>query len=168
MKYWQWGMSNFYTYILTTKKFSRKNYLEKLPAFVEKYIGREARYDYKRTYPLQSLLKIHLHSNLRGEIETNTDINTIYIFSLIALFLLVIACLNYINLSTARYINRAKEVGLRKVIGASRHQLVKQYLGEALLFTFLALPFAIVLSEFFLPLFNTLSGKELDISYFSI
>lgn len=163
----KWGMSNFYTYILTSENFNRKNYAEKLPAFVEKYIGREARYNYKRTYPLQSLLKIHLHSSLRGEIETNTDIKTIYIFSLIALFILFIACLNYINLSTARSTSRAKEVGLRKVIGASKHQLVKQYLGEALLFAFLALPFAIILSEIFLPLFNTLSGKELDINYFS-
>ncbi len=162
----QWGISNYHTYILTSKNFSPDELERKLPQFVEKYRGKEVRYVYKYTYPIQALSSIHLHSNLDGEIEPNSSVGTIYIFSAIALFILVIACLNYINLSTARYANRAKEVGLRKVIGASRFQLIKQFLGESILFSFIALPLAVALSELLLPLFNSLYGKELGISYF--
>jgi putative ABC transport system permease protein len=162
----QWGISNYHTYILTSKNFSPDELERKLPQFVEKYRGKEVRYVYKYTYPIQALSSIHLHSNLDGEIEPNSSVGTIYIFSAIALFILVIACLNYINLSTARYANRAKEVGLRKVIGASRFQLIKQFLGESILFSFIALPLAVALAELFLPLFNSLYGKELGISYF--
>jgi putative ABC transport system permease protein len=106
-----------------------------------------------------------LHSNLRGEIEPNTDISTIYIFSAIAFFILMIACLNYINLSTAGYTIRAKEVGLRKVLGASRPQLIRQFLGESFLIILITLPLAVLLAELFLPLFNSLAFKELEISY---
>jgi len=162
----QWGISNYHTYILTSKNFSPDELERKLPQFVEKYRGKEVRYVYKYTYPIQALSSIHLHSNLDGEIEPNSSVGTIYIFSAIAMFILVIACLNYINLSTARYANRAKEVGLRKVIGASRFQLIKQFLGESILFSFIALPLAVALAELFLPLFNSLYGKELGISYF--
>jgi len=162
----QWGISNYFTYILTAKDFSHNSFREKLPQFVEKHKGKESRYVSKNTFLLQPLSRIHLHSNLRGEIEPNSDIGTIYIFSVIALFILLIACLNYINLSTARYANRAKEVSLRKVIGAKRSQLIKQFLGESFLFSFIALPLAIALAELFLPLFNSLSGKKLGFNYF--
>jgi putative ABC transport system permease protein len=162
----QWGMSNYWTYVLTSKNFDQDKFKEKLPEFVEKYRGKEVRYKYKVTYPLQSLASIRLHSNLRGEIEPNSDIETIYIFSAVALFILLIACLNYINLSTARYASRAREVGLRKVIGASRPQLINQFLGESLLFSFIAVLLAVALAEVFLPLFNSLSGKRLVFDYF--
>ena len=162
----QWGISNYYTYLLTTEDFSQDEFREKLPQFVEKYRGKESRYVYRLTYPLQPLTSIHLHSSLRGEIEPNSDIGTITLFSAIALFILIIACLNYINLSTARYANRAKEVGMRKVVGASRPQLMRQFLGESFLFSFVALPLAIALAELFLPLFNSLSAKTLEISFF--
>jgi putative ABC transport system permease protein len=162
----QWGISNYLTYILTSKDFNQNKFDEKLPEFVEKYRGKEARYKYKVTYPLQPLTSIHLHSNLRGEIEPNSSIETIYIFSAVALFILLIACLNYINLSTARYASRAREVGLRKVIGASRMQLTRQFLGESLLFSFIAALLAVALAELFLPLFNFLSGKRLAVDYF--
>jgi putative ABC transport system permease protein len=161
----QWGMSNYWTYVLTSKNFNQDKFKEKLPDFVEKYRGKEVRYKYKVTYPLQSLTSIHLHSDLRGEIEPNSDIETIYIFSAVAFFILLIACLNYINLSTARYASRAREVGLRKVVGASRRQLINQFLGESLLLSFVGLLLAVALAELFLPLFNSLSGKRLTIDY---
>ncbi len=162
----QWGISNYWTYILVSENFSPDEFKEKSPQFVEKYRGKESRYVYKTSYPLQPLTRIHLHSNLRGEIGTNSSIGTIYIFSAIAVFILLIACLNYINLSTARYAIRAKEVGLRKVIGATRPQLIKQFLGETFLFSFIALPLSVLLAELFLPLFNSLSGKKLAVHYF--
>lgn len=162
----EWGVSNYWTYIQVSENFSPDEFKEKSPQFVEKYIGKESRYVYKTSYPLQPLTRIHLHSNLRGEIGTNSSMGTIYIFSAIALFILLIACLNYINLSTARYAIRAKEVGLRKVIGATRPQLIKQFLGETFLFSFVALPLSVLLAELFLPLFNSLSGKKLAVHYF--
>ncbi len=162
----QWGISNYWTYILVSESFSPDEFKEKLPPFVEKYRGRELRYVYKTSYPLQALTRIHLHSDLRGEIGPNSSIGTIYIFSAIAVFILLIACLNYINLSTARYAIRAKEVGLRKVVGATRPQLIKQFLGETFLFSFIALPLSVMLAELFLPLFNSLSGKKLAVHYF--
>ena len=161
----QWGISNYWTYVLTSKNFNQDKFNEKLPEFVEKYRGKEVRDKYKLTYPLQPLTGIHLHSDLRGEIEPNSDIETLYVFSAVAFFILLIACLNYINLSTARYAGRAREVGLRKVIGATRSQLINQFLGESLLFSFIAVLLAVALAELFLPLFNSLSGKRLAIDY---
>jgi putative ABC transport system permease protein len=162
----QWGISNYWTYILVSDNFSPDEFKEKSPQFVEKYRGKESRYVYKTSYPLQALTRIHLHSDLRGEIGTNRSMGTVYIFSAIAVFILLIACLNYINLSTARYAIRAKEVGLRKVVGATRPQLIKQFLGETFLFSFIALPLSVMLAELFLPLFNSLSGKKLAVHYF--
>ena len=163
----QWGISNYYTYVLLSKGYPLTRFREKMPQFVEKYRGKEVWRQHKYMYPLQPITSIHLHSNLRGEIEPNRDMGTIYIFSAIALFILLIACLNYINLSTARYAHRAKEVGLRKVVGATRPQLIKQFLGESSLFSLIALPFALMLAELSLPLFNSLSGKGLEISYYN-
>lgn len=161
----QWGISNYYTYVLLSENFSRDAYNEKIPGFVEKYRGRDSRYVYKQRYPLQAMTSIHLHSSLRGEISPNNDINNIAIFSVVALFILLIACFNYMNLSTARYTIRAKEVGLRKVIGAAKIQLIKQFMGETFVLTFLSLVLTLGLVELFLPLFNTLAGKDLMADY---
>jgi putative ABC transport system permease protein len=162
----QWGISNYWTYILVSDNFSPDEFEEKMPQFVQRYRGQESWSVYRTSYPLQPLSRIHLHSHLRGEIGTNSSMGTLYIFSAIAVFILLIACLNYINLSTARYANRTKEVGLRKVIGATRSQLIKQFLGETFLLSFIALPLSVMLAELFLPLFNSLSGKNLSIHYF--
>jgi putative ABC transport system permease protein len=159
-----WGMSNYKTYILVSEGFSAESLTAKMPDFVEKYAGSEASRVYKRTFPLQPLTSIHLHSHLRGESEPNREMATISIFTVIALFVLLIACLNYVNLASARMARRAKEAGLRKVIGASRSQLVGQFLSESFLLSCLALGFAVALTELFLPLFNSLSGKALSFS----
>lgn len=161
----EWGISNYYTYVLTEEGFDRSAFEEKLPDFIEKYRGEEVRHVYKYSIRLQPITRIHLHSELSGEISPNTDIRTITIFTAIAVFILLIACFNYINLSTARCVNRAKEVGLRKVIGASRIQLIKQFLGESFLLSFMALLLTFVLVEFLLPVFNSLSGKDLSLDY---
>jgi putative ABC transport system permease protein len=159
-----WGISNYKTYILVSERFSAKSLTAKMPDFIEKYKGREARLVYKQTFPLQPLTSIHLHSHLRLEFEPNREMTTISIFSLIALFVLLIACLNYVNLASARMARRAKEAGLRKIIGASRCQLVGQFLSESFLLACLGLGFAVALAEIFLPLFNSLSGKTLSFS----
>jgi putative ABC transport system permease protein len=165
----KWGTANYWTYILAARNSqpSIKTFAEKMPQFVEKYRGKEFIEKYKLTYSLQPLTRIHLHSNSRNEIETNQDITTVYIFGAIALFILLIACLNYINLTSARFTSRGREMGLRKVLGATPQQLVKQFLGESLLFAAIAMPMAMILAKLFLPLFNNLSGKSLAFHYFS-
>jgi len=162
----QWGISNYYTYILVSSDFKPGKFREKLHQFIEKYKGKSASF-YKTTFMLQPLTRIHLHSDLRGEIQPNGDIGNIYIFTIIAFFILVIACLNYINLSTARNINRAKEVGIRKALGATLPQLLNQFLMESFLLAFIIIPFAVILTELFLPIFNSLSNKHLVIHYFN-
>ncbi len=162
----QWGISNYYTYILMSENSSLQKFKAKLPQFVKKYRGEEAVTDYKISYPPQPLTRIHLYSHLGNEIEPNGDISTVYIFSTIALFILLIACLNYINLSTALYIKREKEIGLRRVFGALRKQLITQFLSEGFLFSLAALPLAVLLTNLFLPVFNSISGKQLSVHFF--
>jgi len=162
-----WGISNFWTYVLLEKGSSPKTFNEKMPQFVAKYRGREFLDTYKFAYLLQPLTDIHLHSHLQGEIDANRDITSIYIFCAVALFLLVIAGLNYINLASARFISRAKEMGIRRVLGAGPGQSIVQSLVEALFHILLALPLALLLADSFLPLFNTLAGKTLKLAYFS-
>lgn len=119
------------------------------------------------SHTLQPLTSIHLHSNLDREIKPPGDIQYIYIFSAVAIIILLIACVNYINLATARATRRSLEVGVRKVLGASRTQLVRQFLAESFILSALALIIALVVVELTLPLFNNLSGKELFIPYTS-
>lgn len=161
----QWGVSNFHTYVLTSEEFSHERFQDLIPDFVEKYRGSESRHVYKWKYLLQPLTSIHLQSHLRGEIGPNGNINNIYIFSAIALFILLLACFNYVNLSTARYTTRAKEVGIRKVVGANRLQIIKQFLGESIYTSFIALVIAVITVHSLLPIFNSLAGKELSINY---
>jgi putative ABC transport system permease protein len=110
---------------------------------------------------LQPLKKIYLHSSIGDEIAPNGNIRTLYILGSIAIFLLVIACINFMNLSTARSEQRAKEVGVRKVLGAERSMLVMQFLGESFLMSALALGLALLLAQLFLPAFNELTQKNL-------
>jgi len=160
-KLWAW---NCYSYLLLPKDYSYQDLERKFPGFIRRHRGEKAVEAY--TFYLQPLTRIHLHSHLGFEIEANSDIRYVYIFSAIAFFILLIACINFMNLSTARSAKRAKEVGLRKVLGADRSRLIKQFLGESLALSFLALPAAVALIELFLPAFNALTGKELRIDYF--
>jgi putative ABC transport system permease protein len=110
---------------------------------------------------LQKMKDIHLHSNTRNEMEPNSDIKYVFLFTLIAVFILAIACINFMNLSTARSAQRAKEVGLRKVVGADRRGLMLQFIGESLLFSLLSLTMALILVLLLLPWFSGFSGHNL-------
>lgn len=164
-----WVRHEFYTYILLEEGATAETLQEKLPAFIEKYAAQQVKtfLDGSLSSHLQPLTDIHLHSNLQVEISPNSDIKYIYIFSVVAFFILLIACVNFMNLATARSANRSKEVGLRKVVGASRHQLIRQFLGESLLYTFFAMVLGVLLVLLSLPLFNTLTGKSMQFNTIS-
>lgn len=114
---------------------------------------------------LQPLTEIHFTKGIRGD-TANGNKNTIYIFSAIALMILLVACFNFMNLSTARAMKRAKEVGLRKVMGAFRLQLIKQFLGETLILVLIAMVLGVILLELLVPLFNSMIGQQLSLVYF--
>ncbi|MDH5704772.1 MAG: ABC transporter permease, partial [Candidatus Aminicenantes bacterium] len=160
-KLWAW---NCYAYLLLPGDYSYLGLERKFPDFIRRHRGEKAAQSY--AFSLQPLTSIHLHSHLAYEIEASGDIRYVYIFSAIAFFILLIACINFMNLSTARSVNRAKEVGVRKVLGADRIRLTKQFLGESLFLSLVALPIAVALVELFLPAFNVLTGKDLRIDYF--
>ncbi len=115
------------------------------------------------SFGLQPLTSIHLHSHTDTEVEPTGDIRYLYLFSAVAAFVLLIACINYMNLATARSLQRTREVGVRKVLGAQREQLVRQFLSESFLLTLLALILAIVCVEALLPVYNWLTGKEMGL-----
>jgi cell division protein FtsX len=113
---------------------------------------------------LQPFKDIHLYSSIKFDLDSVGDIKYVTIFSLLALFVLIIACINFMNLTTAKSAKRAKEVGLRKVIGAKRPQLIWQFFGESILMSCFAFLLALILVELMLPLFNNLSGKNLSLT----
>ncbi len=157
-----WYYPPMYTYILLPPHASPEKIAGRLPEFVQKYFPKNLA-SYTKLQ-LQPLAAIHLYSDLEDEIAPTSSIAYVYIFSAIAAFILLIACINFMNLATARSATRAREVGLRKVVGAERSQLIGQFLGESLLCAVLALFFALMLVEVFLPMFNTLSAKQLDLN----
>ena len=160
-----WSFHMFHTYVLLNDGGS-KNLLEnKFKQFSEKYIDNNPNADGKQEIHLQPITDIHLHSQMTGEIGTNGDITYVYVFSGIALFVLLIACFNFMNLSTVRSLQRAKEVGLRKVVGAERSQLIKQFLGESVLVAFVALVLSLLITILVLPVFNQLSERSLSLSF---
>jgi putative ABC transport system permease protein len=157
-----WGSCALYTYLLLAKGYSPQDLEKKLPSFLKKYASQIT---FLKSLYVQPLTDIHLHSNLLNEIEPNSDMAYIYIFSAVAFIILLIACINFVNLSTAKHANRAKEVGMRKVLGAYRNQIVRQYLGESVFLTFAALPLSLLLVELFLPVFNKLVGKNISVGF---
>lgn len=158
-----WGRNSMWTYLLLRPGASPKALEAKFPSFIEDHIERSDALEVF-SYYLQPLTDIHLHSHMVGEIDTNNDISTVYIFSAIALFILLIASINYINLATARSSQRMREVGMRKVLGAFQGQLVRQFLGESLLMTLIALAGAILLMAVSLPFFNDILGIEITLN----
>lgn len=165
--YANWGSLSLYTYVLLAKGADPREVEKAFPDLYLKYMEDLSQLDNIRFEPyLQPLTSIHLHSNLMAEIETNSDIAYVYAFLAIAVFILIIACINFMNLSTARSVNRSREVGMRKVVGAHRQQLILQFIGESMLFSFFALLTALVLVEITLPTFNHLLDKNLSLSLF--
>jgi putative ABC transport system permease protein len=151
-----WGFNSFGTYVMLEQSASAENLNQKLKGYLKKYAE-----DDTDQLVLQPLTDIHLFSNLGHDLPNLGDIKYVWIFSGLAVFVLLIACVNFMNLTTARSANRAREVGLRKVLGAQRLQLIRQFFGESILVALFALVIALLLLEFLLPLFNTLSGKQL-------
>ena len=117
------------------------------------------------TISLQNVGEIHLNSNLFDEIEINGNKQNVYIFLAISIFIIILACINFINLSTSRSLARAKEVGIKKVVGSSRKQLIYQFLSESVIFSVVALNIGLLIIELFLPSFNNFTEKELSIGY---
>jgi putative ABC transport system permease protein len=161
----RWGWYDFYNYIQLKPGADPKALEAKLPEFIKKY-GREN--EIKRTkFSLQHLPDIHLYSNLIQEARVNGNGQSVYFLMVIALFILVIAWVNYINLSTARAIERAKEVGVRKSVGAARAQLMWQFFSESFVINFAAVVIAIAMLTAAIPFFNLISGKSLTLSILS-
>ncbi len=158
----QWLSIQGWAYLLLREGADPALVQAKFPAIVETHTGENARkYGISMAYFLQKMTDIHLKSKLQGEIAPTGDITYVYVFSAIALFILLIACINFMNLSTARSSNRAREVGLRKVFGSFRKNLIGQFLAESILMSLAALLLALALSALALPVFNNFSGKEL-------
>ncbi len=173
-----WLNENFNTYLLVKPNVS----ISKLNDDLEKMLIRETApelksvtnqdmAEFKKTggfirNSLTPLKDIHLHSNRIGELQPNGSPEYVYIFSVVAIFILVIACVNFMNLSTARSANRAKEVGVRKVLGSLRQNLIGQFLTESLLMSFISLIFALLIAWSLLPYFNILSAKNIHLNMF--
>ncbi len=170
----KWLAENFNTYILLKKDVDPKKLEPQFNAMLDRYVAPELKSilnltmdDFKKgggfvRCSLIPLADIHLHSNKIGELSANGNIQIIYIFSAIALLILLIACVNFMNLSTARASSRAKEVGVRKVLGSLRRNLIQQFITESVLMSFIGLVIAILLALLLLPYFNELAGKKMS------
>ncbi|HEY2582991.1 MAG TPA: ABC transporter permease [Mucilaginibacter sp.] len=154
----EWGNFNNYTYLLLPKGFNPARLQAKLPSFLIKHITEDQRRrGYNYALFVEPLKDIYMDT-FRGAPVNGNQAN-VYTFSVIAVFILLIACINFVNLTTARASERAKEVGIRKVVGAFKNQLALQFLGESVIISLVAFVFAVVLSLLLLPLFNELAGK---------
>jgi len=156
------GWAALYNYVLLKDKNLKPAADARFPDFTaEHFAGRGAKEEVisRIKFKLQPIVDIHLHSKLEQEIKANSDINYVYIFSAIALFIMIIAGVNYVNITTAQALKRMKEVGVRKILGARYHQLYIQIIGESLLLIFITTLIALLLLEAFLPLYNEITGK---------
>ena len=161
-----WGNNSFFTYIKLPEHYNIATMKARFPAFIDKHMAGQ----YGGNQPskltkldLQKLTDIHLFSHTDYEAEPNGDIKRVYIFSAIALFILLIACINYMNLSTARAALRAREIGIRKVVGARKKELVFQFLSESLLIVWAAILIAFGLLYLVMPWLNSVSAQDLSV-----
>ncbi|MFP4095425.1 MAG: ABC transporter permease [Cyclobacteriaceae bacterium] len=165
-----WDDNFVSTYLLLAEGYDPQALEARFSGFIDRHLAPAAdgnpasRRDFLHLWPLTD---IHLHSHLDSEIEDNGNITYIYLYSISAVFLIMIACINYINLSTARAGRRAKEVGIRKVVGAGRHMLVGQFLSESVLIAIFSLGAALLLVEMALPYFNTFFGQTLSLNFYN-
>ena len=169
-----WSNTGLYTYVKTRSAADAPSVKNKLDALTEKNMGPEletiiglTQKEFKANgnsfgFFLQPLLDIHLKSDLGSELTPNGNIQYLFIFGAIAAFILLIACINFMNLSTARSATRAKEVGVRKSIGAMRSKLIIQFLSESLIYSFMSTVLALAIVGLVFPAFNTLAGKNLE------
>lgn len=172
-----WLSMNFQTYLVLSEGADLDKMAAQFPEMLKKYIGPEvkqfmnlewedmAENGSALAFSMQPVSDIHLHSDLQGELDANGDITYVYIFSAIAFFILLIACINFMNLATARSAHRAKEVGVRKVLGSVKRQLISQFLAESVLISLISFLLAIGLAFIALPFFNDLANKQLSIPF---
>ncbi|WP_420320386.1 ABC transporter permease [Flagellimonas sp.] len=173
-----WTSSNYYTYLVLKKGHDHRRLESKLPQIMKKYMGPQIQEKMGLSYAeftkknkigffLQPLTEIHFDTAIpvAPQFEKGGDIKYIYIFSAVALFMLLIACINFMNLSTAAAAKRAKEVGIKKVLGSKKGQLIRQFLSESFIATLTSVGVAGILLIVSLPLSNSLSGKQLELSY---
>jgi putative ABC transport system permease protein len=157
-----WGWSDFYTYVLLRPGADAKALEAKLPAFAERYMGTDMKERaYENSFYLQPLKDIHLRSKYDYEMPGNGDLSYLKYLAIAALFILFIAWINYINLSTARSLDRSKEVGIRKVVGAGKFQLIRQFIAESLFLNIIAILIGIVIFKLTLSSFSTLVEKDI-------
>ena len=157
-----WDNFNYYTYIKLNKELNKEETKKFNSRIDEIYKTHVPEKNLKVNFTMQPLTDIHLLSDYQVDVPGHGNMQYVNIFFVVAIFILVVACINYMNLATARSERRAKEVGLRKVVGADRKQLIGQFLGESLLVTFIALILAIGAVYLLLPAFNNLAGKEIN------
>ncbi|GAA4325314.1 ABC transporter permease [Flaviaesturariibacter amylovorans] len=162
------GNNAFFTYLVLPAGYDPARLQAQFPAFQDRHLPSDDNGSIKPSkysrLSLRALTDIHLHSHLDDEAEPNGDIKRVYIFSVIALFILLIACINYMNLSTARSLLRAREIGVRKVIGAQRKELIAQFLMESVLITLLATVIAVAATVLLLPWINRTAGTDLSVT----
>ncbi len=162
----QWGALSLYTYIRVVPGTDPQKLEEKFPDFLVKnmdFLSESIQF----TAHLQRVSDLHLHSHKMVEITPNSDFSYIILFGAIAVFILIIACINFMNLTTAKSVKRAREVGLRKVVGANRGLLIGQFIGESIILSLFAMIIALLMVELALPVFNELTGQELTFSILS-
>ncbi|MGZ8538260.1 MAG: ABC transporter permease [Flavisolibacter sp.] len=160
-----WGSFFVYTYVLLKHGANEAGFNNKLAEVYKKFVEPVFKpFNISMRYEIQNITDIHLHSNLQYEPEELGSMNYIWIFSAVAFFMLLIACINYMNLTTARSARRAKEIGMRKVAGSSRRQLAIQFLGESLFTALIAVLLSVLLMMVLLRVFNSISGKEFTLS----
>jgi putative ABC transport system permease protein len=172
-----WVSNNYNTYLLFKQKVDPSQLRARFREIQKKYmqpeifqiLGIKTMEDFEKSgnymrFDLMPLKQIHLYSNKVAEIGTNSNIQYVYIFSAIALFILLIACVNFMNLSTARSVNRAKEVGVRKVLGTIRSYLIGQFLSESILLSLIAFILGFGIAYALLPYFNDLAAKQMNLS----
>ncbi|MDX1671658.1 MAG: ABC transporter permease [Balneolaceae bacterium] len=162
-----WRAANFYTYIVLEEGVSSNELKEKVDAYIEENVTDNDFVDLLEI-KYQPLTDIHLYADTEGDMAAQGDIRYVMAASAIAFLILIIACINYMNLATARSERRSREVGIRKVLGSGRRELIAQFYGEAAFLTILGLAVSILLVEGFLPWFNQLTGKVLTIEYSSL
>ncbi|RYU92430.1 ABC transporter permease [Mucilaginibacter terrigena] len=173
-----WSNIGYYTYLLLDKNADPKKLEAQFPQLVSKYVVPEVQRDMGVSlaeaqksvntfiFSLQPITDIHLRSHTKFEREANGDINYVYIFGALAAFILLLACINFTNLSTAASARRSKEVGIRKVLGSLKNSLVNQFLTESVMLTTIAMVFALALVYVLLPYFNNVAGKHITMQFY--
>jgi len=156
-----WGSHNYITYLQLTKDADPKKVQARMSDIIKSNNER-----YANSFFLDPITRIHLHGNINLDLEANSDIRLIYLMSAIAFFILLIACFNYMNLSTARSALRCKEVGIRKVVGANRKNLIHQFIGESQFLAVIALGISLLLVKLFLPAFSRFMDRDFHLSLF--